>query len=99
MPAAGLKHTSNSLLIIIYKAAQRSSPARLFACVSGMTLTKLVQIQPQVFTAKRSERQVVVSNGNDGGSHVARLTSLRTETWYKAKWEWTRLQDKSKSEW
>lgn len=31
MPAAGLKHTSNSLLIILYKAAQRSSPARLFA--------------------------------------------------------------------
>lgn len=46
-----------------------------------MTLTWLVQIQPQVFTAKRSERQVVVSNGKDGGSYVTRLTSLRTETW------------------
>ena len=50
-------------------------------CVSDMTLTWLVQIQPQVFTAKRSERQVVVSNGKDGGSYVTRLTSLRTETW------------------
>ncbi|MCI7256299.1 MAG: hypothetical protein MR559_03065 [Prevotella sp.] len=59
----------------------------------------MVQIQPQVFTAKRSERQVVASNDKDGGSRVARLTSLRTEIWYKAKWEWTRLQDKSKSEW
>ena len=46
-----------------------------------MTLTWLVQIQSQVFTAKRSERQVVVSNGKDGGSYVTRLTSLRTETW------------------
>ena len=62
----------------------------LFYSVSGMTLTYLVQIQPQVFTAKRSERQVVASNDKDGGSHVARLTSLRTEIWYKAKWEWIR---------
>ena len=55
----------------------RFPPTRL----SDMTLTWLVQIQPQVFTAKRSERQVVVSNGKDGGSYVTRLTSLRTETW------------------
>ena len=55
----------------------RFPPTRL----SDMTLTWLVQIQPQVFTAKRSERQVVVSNGKDGGSYVTRLMSLRTETW------------------
>ena len=55
----------------------RFPPTRL----SDMTLTWLVQIQPQVFTAKRSERQVVVSNGKDGGSYVTRLASLRTETW------------------
>lgn len=66
-------------------------------CASGMTLTQLVQTQPQVFTAKRSERQVVASNDNDGGNRVARLTSLRTETWYKAKWEWISLHNKSNS--
>ena len=52
-----------------------------------------------LFTAKPSERQVVASNDKDGGSRVARFTSLRTETWYKAKWEWIRLHNKSMSEW
>jgi len=63
-----------------------------------MTLTWLFQIEPQLFTAKRSERQAVVSNAKDEGGRVARLTRQRTEAWYKAKWEWIRLHNKSKSE-
>ena len=45
-----------------------------------MAQVQLVKIQPQVFTAKRSEPQVVSSNAMDEGSGVANLSSLRTET-------------------
>jgi len=39
-----------------------------------------VQVQSQVFTAKRIEPQVGISNGMDEGSGVAKFLSLRTET-------------------
>ena len=52
----------------------------LFYCVPSMALILLVQVQPQVFTAKCSEPQVGISNGMDGGSGVAKFLSLRTET-------------------
>ena len=61
-----------------------------------MALIQLEINQPQVFTAKCNELQVVVSDGKDGGSGVVILLSVRTETWYKAKW-WMRLHYKSKS--
>ena len=52
--------------------------------------------RPQVVTAKCSEPQVVDSDVKDGGSGVAILSSVRTETGYKAKW-WIRLLYKLKS--
>ena len=51
-----------------------------FLCVPSMALILLVQVQPRVFTAKCSEPQVGTSNGMDGGSGVAKFSSLRTET-------------------
>ena len=48
--------------------------------VPSMALILLVQVQPRVFTAKCSEPQVGTSNGMDGGSGVAKFSSLRTET-------------------
>ncbi len=39
-----------------------------------------MKVQSQVFTAKRSEPQAVSSNAMSGGSGVANLSSLRTET-------------------
>lgn len=51
-----------------------------FCCVPSMALILLVQVQPQVFTAKCSEPQVGISNGMDEGSGVAKSLSLRTET-------------------
>ena len=65
-------------------------------CVPSMALILLVQVQSRVFTAKCSESQVGISNGMDGGSGVAILSSVRTETGYKAKW-WIRLLHKPKS--
>lgn len=52
----------------------------LFICVPGMALIQLEINQPQVFTAKCNEPQVVVSDGKDGGSGVVILLSVRTET-------------------
>ena len=52
--------------------------------------------RPQAVTAKCSEPQVVDSDVKDEGSGVAILSSVRTETGYKAKW-WIRLQLKPKS--
>ena len=54
--------------------------------------------QPQVVAAKCSEPQAVDSDVMGEGSGVAILSSVRTETGYKAKW-WIRLQDKPKSKW
>ena len=51
-----------------------------FCCVPSMALILLVQVQPQVFTAKCSEPQVGISNGMDEGSGVTKFLSLRTET-------------------
>lgn len=51
-----------------------------FLCVPGMALIQLEINQPQVFTAKCNEPQVVVSDGKDGGSGVVILLSVRTET-------------------
>ena len=65
-------------------------------CVPSMALILLVQVQSRVFTVKCSESQVGISNGMDGGSGVAILSSVRTETGYKAKW-WIRLLYKLKS--
>ena len=49
-------------------------------CVPSMAPVLLVKVQPQVFTAKCSEPQVVNSDVEDGGSGVAILSSVRTET-------------------
>ena len=67
-----------------------------FLGVPGMARIQLEISQPQVFTAKCSEPQVVNSDVEDGGSGVAILSSVRTETGYKAKW-WIRLHIKPKS--
>ena len=48
--------------------------------VSGMTLISQVKVLSRVVTAKCSEPQAVCSNVNRGGSGVANLSSLRTET-------------------
>ena len=61
-----------------------------------MALIQLEINQPQVFTAKCNEPQVVVSDGKDERSGVVIPLSVRTETGYKGKW-WMRLQHKSKS--
>lgn len=45
-----------------------------------MALIQLEINQPQVFTAKCNEQQVIVSDGKDGGSGVVILLSVRTET-------------------
>ena len=51
-----------------------------FICVPDMSLIQLEINQPQVFTAKCSDPQVVNSNVKDEGSGVATLLSVRTET-------------------
>ena len=48
--------------------------------VPSMALILLVKVQSRVFTAKCSEPQVVNSDVKDGGSGVAILLSVRTET-------------------
>ena len=48
--------------------------------VPGMALIQLEINQPQVFTAKCNEPQVVVSDGKDEGSGVVISLSVRTET-------------------
>ena len=52
----------------------------LFQCVPGMALIQLEINQPQVFTAKCNEPQVVVSDDKDKGSDVVIPLSVRTET-------------------
>ena len=56
-----------------------------FSSVPGTAQFLRVKVPPQVFTAKCSEPQAGISNGDGGGSGVAKPTSLRTETGYKAK--------------
>ena len=68
----------------------------LFLCVPGMARIQSEIDRSQVVTAKCSEPQVVDSDVRDGGSGVAILSSVRTETGYKAKW-WIRLLNKPKS--
>ena len=51
----------------------------LFRC-AGHGTNSVGDKQPQVFTAKCSEPQVVNSDVEDGGSGVAILSSVRTET-------------------
>ena len=53
---------------------------RAFFCVPGMALIQLEINQPQVFTAKCNEPQVVVSDGKDERSGVVIPLSVRTET-------------------
>ena len=55
-------------------------PHTFFLGVPGMARIQLEISQPQVFTAKCSEPQVVNSDVEDGGSGVAILSSVRTET-------------------
>ena len=66
-----------------------------FLGVPGMARIQLVISQPQVFTAKCSESQVVNSEVEDGGSGVAIISSVRIEIGYKAKW-WMKLPNKMK---
>ena len=49
-------------------------------CVPGMARIQSEIDRPQVVTAKCSEPQVVNSDVEDGGSGVAILSSVRTET-------------------
>ena len=51
-----------------------------FYCVPGMAFIQSELNRPRVVTAKCSEPQVITSNGNDEGSGVAILSSVRTET-------------------
>ena len=67
-----------------------------FTSVPGMARIQSEIDRSQVVTAKCSEPQVVDSDVKDEGSGVAILSSVRTETGYKAKW-WIRLQYKPKS--
>ena len=53
---------------------------RLFVCVPGMALIQSEINRPQVFTAKCSEPQASISDDMGGGSGVAILLSVRTET-------------------
>ncbi|OUN32511.1 hypothetical protein B5G32_11080 [Massilimicrobiota sp. An80] len=53
---------------------------RHFYCVPGMARIQSEIDRPQVVTAKCSEPQVVNSDVKDGGSGVAILLSVRTET-------------------
>lgn len=53
---------------------------KLFRCVPGMARIQSEIDRPQVVTAKCSEPQVVNSDVKDGGSGVAILLSVRTET-------------------
>ena len=55
-----------------------------FLGVPGMAQFSRVKVPPRVFTAKCSEPQACDSNGVGGGSGVAKPTSPRTETGYKA---------------
>ena len=50
---------------------------RSFCCVPGMALIQLEINQPQVFTAKCNEPQVVVSDGKNEGSGVVIPLSVR----------------------
>ena len=68
----------------------------VFLSVPGMARIQSEIDRSQVVTAKCSEPQVVDSDVRDGGSGVAILSSVRTETGYKAKW-WIRLLNKPKS--
>ena len=52
----------------------------VFHCVPGMAFIQSELNRPRVVTAKCSEPQVITSNGNDEGSGVAILSSVRTET-------------------
>ena len=63
----------------------------------GMAQFSQVKDLPRVATAKCSEPQADDGNVSGGGSGVAKPTSLRTETGYKAK-RWVRLQEKPKPE-
>ena len=67
-----------------------------FLSVPGMARIQSEIDRSQVVTAKCSEPQVVDSDVKDEGSGVAILSSVRTETGYKAKW-WIRLLHKPKS--
>ena len=49
-------------------------------CVPGMALIQSESNRPQVFTAKCSEPQASISDDMGGGSGVAILLSVRTET-------------------
>ena len=66
-----------------------------FYSVPGMAQFLQVKVLSRVFTAKCSEPQAAVSNDRRGGSGVAKPTSPRTETGYKAK-RWVRLLNKPK---
>ncbi|MCR5694037.1 MAG: hypothetical protein K6G89_03570, partial [Clostridia bacterium] len=80
-------------MIDMIKAAVPVTAA--FISVPGTAQFLRVKVPPQVVTAKCSEPQAGISNGDGGGSGVAKPTSLRTETGYKAK-RWVRLLIKPK---
>lgn len=65
--------------LILKKCSGNKMPVH-FLGVAGMAHILLVKVQSRVVTAKRSEPQAFNSNVKGGGSGVAKLLSLRTET-------------------
>ena len=63
----------------MFKKGQSRNDLALY-CVPGMAFIQSELNRPRVVTAKCSEPQVIISNGNDEGSGVAILSSVRTET-------------------
>ena len=74
-------YTSVNLNITnIYPKKEAHLSLFLYVCVPGMARIQSEIDRPQVVTAKCSEPQVVNSDVKDGGSGVAILLSVRTET-------------------
>ena len=90
------EHFFTSAMASARYVARHSKRRRAFVSVPGMARIQSEIDRSQVVTAKCSEPQVVDSDVRDGGSGVAILSSVRTETGYKAKW-WIRLLNKPKS--
>ena len=69
-----------ALVKIAHRQVKGTHMSSFFSCVPGMAFIQSELNRPRVVTAKCSEPQVIISNGNDEGSDVAILSSVRTET-------------------
>lgn len=89
---------TNVLYNAVYGSNECSSPIcdwfkskgsclfRSLISVPGMALVQTEKVRSRVFTAKCSEPQVHWSNLSGWRKWCSEVLSLRTETWYKAKW-------------